>query len=213
MKRQRIEEDLQESTPESIHGNILSHPTSEDINVEEKDEDELPYFSDVESAISLILSRIPSNTTYPRIIFKHQLYPILQNQTEIEFEIENLRNNLRIRLLRFPNSFIGIIFHADYLSDIEKSIEMLESSDNTEKEQKKMNQEVISSLQKFIQWLSVSTTTSILESDLKTTQSHENSLLTHSDLQNIVAQGYLFPHRSSNASGLYYLSHHQVRLQ
>jgi hypothetical protein len=192
---------------ESVSTNITSpQPHNPEITVEDE-----PNFSDVESAISLILTRIPSNTTYPRIIFKHQLYPILQNQTEIETEIETLRINNRIRLLVLPNSFIAIIFHSDYVSDIQKSITQIECSDIIEQHRNR-RQEIISSLQKFIRWLPTSTKTSILESDLKTVNGDMDPLLTQADLVNLVEQGYLFPHRSSNASGLYYLSHHQVSL-
>jgi hypothetical protein len=46
--------------------------------------DDLPFLSDVESAINVILSRIPSpQTRYPMIIMKHQLLPIIQNPTEV----------------------------------------------------------------------------------------------------------------------------------
>ena len=212
----RMKRHLETLPEESRRGDRRSvqHFPSEEHNVEEKERDGemVLNFSDVESAISLILSRIPGNTSYPRVIFKHQLYPILQNQTEIETEIETLRNNNRIRLLRFPNSLIGIMFQRDYVSDIEKSIAMIQSSTNKGQDQRGKNQEIVSSLQKFICWLSLSTKTSILESDLNITNDDQNPLLIQADLQNIVSQGYLFPYRSSDASGLYYLSHRQVCL-
>lgn len=45
---------------------------------------EIDYnISDVESAILLILQRIPFNLQFPKILFKHQLYPIIKNQTEV----------------------------------------------------------------------------------------------------------------------------------
>jgi hypothetical protein len=40
-------------------------------------------FSDVESAISLILNRVPDQLAYPRMVFKHQLYCIIKNKTEV----------------------------------------------------------------------------------------------------------------------------------
>lgn len=57
----------------------------EEIQEEEEVNSLFLSISDVESAISLIISRISpsSQVSYPRIIFKHQLYPIIPNYTEV----------------------------------------------------------------------------------------------------------------------------------
>ena len=77
MKRGRCEE---EDEPREPRG-----PNIDDGDGD-GDDDNLsapPLVSDVESAIHVILSRIPLNTNYPKIIMKHQLLPIIHNQTEV----------------------------------------------------------------------------------------------------------------------------------
>lgn len=99
----------------------------------------------------------------------------------------------------FPNSLIGIMFYNDYVNDIETTISSTRAS----------NPNIAQSLQKFINWLSTSNQISVLESDLL-----EKKLLieplTKIDIQNIVDSGYLYPFRSSQANGLFYLSHQKV---
>ena len=71
--------DLTELNPVTINTNENSTELNEII------------LSDIENAILLILQRIPSSSSsssssscnFPKIFFKHQLYPIINNQTEV----------------------------------------------------------------------------------------------------------------------------------
>jgi hypothetical protein len=88
--------------------------------------------------------------------------------------------------------------NSQYLSDLQQSMTLLESS----------NPPAAQALQKFQYWLTSSTKVSILLSDLI---GSENSVpLTLVDVEHIVEQSYLRPHRSSKANDLYHLSHPKI---
>lgn len=97
----------------------------------------------------------------------------------------------------FPNSLIGIMFTRDYIQDIERTRTNI------------TNINIKNSLEKYTQWLLISTQISVLESDLIEKKENFDGL-TRDDIQNIVETGYLYPYRNSDANGLYYISHEKV---
>lgn len=69
IKRARISENLSEYAARN--------------NFEIVDPSYFDAISDVEASLSLILGRVPDQNIYPRMVFKHQLYSIIKNRTEV----------------------------------------------------------------------------------------------------------------------------------
>nr|XP_054763251.1 serine/threonine-protein kinase 19-like [Lytechinus pictus] len=61
----------------------------------------------------------------PPILLKHQLYSIIQNKTQVDREVDQLRDKKEIRLFRYGNSKdvdeFCIVFSDDYLSHVRKT--------------------------------------------------------------------------------------------